>query len=67
MPNIMLNGELRELRAGITVIGLLETAGFSGRKVAVEINQEIVPKSAQAERVLAEGDRVEIVHAMGGG
>jgi sulfur carrier protein len=67
MPNIMLNGELRELQAGITVIGLLETAGFSGRKVAVEINQEIVPKSAHAERVLAEGDRVEIVHAMGGG
>ena len=67
MPNILLNGESRELRAGITVVDLLQAAGFAGRKVAVEINREIVPKSAHAERLIAEGDRIEIVHAMGGG
>ena len=67
MPNILLNGEPRELRVGINLTDLLETAGFGGRKVAVEINREIVPKSRHAERVLTDGDRVEIVHAMGGG
>ena len=67
MPNILLNGEPRELHAGITLISLLEAAGFAERKVAVEINREIVPKSLHGERVLNEGDRVEVVHAMGGG
>jgi len=67
MPKILLNGEPRELRVGINLIDLLETAGFGGRKVAVEINREIVPKSCHADRILADGDRVEIVQAMGGG
>ena len=67
MLNILLNGEPRELHAGITLINLLEATGFAGRKVAVEINREIVPKSLHGERVLNEGDRVEVVHAMGGG
>ncbi|MGH8090100.1 MAG: sulfur carrier protein ThiS [Rudaea sp.] len=67
MPNILLNGEPCTLRAGITLINLLEGAGFAGRKVAVEINREIVPKSLHGERVLNDGDRVEVVHAMGGG
>ncbi len=67
MPNILLNGEPRELHVNVTLIDLLQTAGFAGRKVAVEINREIVPRSAHAERVLADGDRIEIVQAMGGG
>ncbi|HEY8010362.1 MAG TPA: sulfur carrier protein ThiS [Rudaea sp.] len=67
MLNILLNGEPRELHAGITLINLLEAAGFAGCKVAVEINREIVPKSLQGERLLNDGDRVEVVHAMGGG
>ena len=39
----------------------------AGRRVAVEVGREIVPRSAHATRVLAEGDRVEVVHALGGG
>jgi sulfur carrier protein len=64
---IVLNGEHREFAAPLTVAGLLEAAGFGGRRVAVELNREIVPKSQHAARALADGDRVEIVHALGGG
>jgi len=46
---------------------LLDQTGFGQRRVAIEINREIVPRSAHAQRVLREGDRVEIVHALGGG
>jgi sulfur carrier protein len=67
MLNIVLNGQPLALPGNTCVTDLLEGAGFAGRKVAVEINREIVPKSAHAQRMLAEGDRVEIVHALGGG
>ena len=50
-----------------TLGGLLASAGYVDRKIAVEINREIVPKSQHAHRIAARGDRVEIVHAMGGG
>lgn len=67
MLTIQLNGETRETPKGTSVASLLEAAGYADRKVAVEINREIVPKSLHGERVLHEGDRVEIVHALGGG
>lgn len=56
-----------DLPAGCTVAGLLEGQGLSGRRVAVEVNREIVPRSAHASRALVAGDRVEVVHALGGG
>jgi thiazole synthase len=64
---ITVNGEAREIAAAMTVAGLLESLGLDGRKVAVERNLEIVPKSAYGEISLGEGDRLEIVHFIGGG
>lgn len=64
---ITLNGESRDIDAVRTVADLLAHAGYAGRRVAVELNRAIVPRSEHASRTLAEGDRVEIVHAIGGG
>lgn len=64
---IHLNGEPRRLAGPCTVAQLLEAAGFGGRRVAVEVNGGIVPRSAHASHALHAGDRVEIVHALGGG
>ncbi len=63
----MLNGEMREIGTARTVLELLDLAGYAGRRVAVEVNRAIVPRSEHAFRALADGDRVEIVHAIGGG
>lgn len=64
---IQLNGEARELDRDCTILGLLVSEGLAGRRVAVEINGEIVPRGRHDTHVLQEGDRVEIVHALGGG
>lgn len=64
---IVLNGSPRAVPPACTVAGLLGEAGYGARRVAVEVNGEIVPRSAHAGRRLAEGDRVEIVQALGGG
>lgn len=64
---ILLNGAPRTVPAGCSVAGLLRDAGHGERRVAVEVNGTIVPRSAHASRALAEGDRVEIVQALGGG
>jgi len=65
--HIHLNGEARELPAPMTVAELLDAAGYSLKRVAVEINRDIVPRSRHASHRLCEGDRVEIVQAIGGG
>lgn len=64
---ITLNGEARTLDAPVTVAGLLAKLGFDMRKVAVERNEEIVPRSVYAETALSDGDALEIVHFIGGG
>ena len=64
---ILLNGERHSIPGPCSVAGLLAEAGFGERRVAVEVNGGIVPRSAHASHALAEGDRVEIVHALGGG
>lgn len=64
---VLLNGEPRELAAPTTVAGLLALIGLDTRKVAVERNEEIVPRSAYAATELASGDALEIVHFIGGG
>jgi len=64
---ICLNGEAREVDAGIALAELLEQTGLGGHRVAVEVNGSIVPRSRHAEHRLSAGDRVEIVHALGGG
>ena len=63
---IQVNGEDREV-AATTIQGLVEELGFDIRKVAVERNLAIVPRSLHAETVLAEGDRIELVQFVGGG
>ena len=65
--HIQLNGEPFELPDGETVAGLLTRLELTGRRVAVELNLDIVPRSQHGETVLKEGDQVEVVHAIGGG
>lgn len=64
---IQLNGEPFELPDDQSVSDLLVRLDLTGRRVAVELNLDIVPRSQHATTRLAEGDRVEVVHAIGGG
>lgn len=61
------NGDPREVAPGCTVAGLIDALGLAGRRVAVAINRDVVPRSAFARRRLGAGDRVEILEAVGGG
>ena len=65
--SITVNGEAREVPAPATVADLLRRIGLDTRKVAVERNMEIVPRSAYAETALVAGDALEVVHFIGGG
>ena len=65
--HIQLNGETLELREGASVADLIERLELAGRRVAVERNLDIVPRSQYASTALADGDRLEVVHAIGGG
>ena len=67
MIAISLNGESKQLAAETTVVQLLQQLGYAGKRVAVEKNGEIVPKSQHALVRIAQGDRLEIVVAVGGG
>jgi sulfur carrier protein len=64
---LSVNGEPRRLGANASVSQLLETLELAGKRVAVEKNGQIVPRSRYAQTVLADGDRLEIVVAVGGG
>ncbi len=64
---IQLNGEPYELPAGESVADLLARLDLTGRRLAVELNRDIVPRSAHATTELSEGEHVEVVHAIGGG
>ena len=66
MVKLVLNGEDREVTAS-NVASLIDDIGLDGRKVAVELNREIVPRSLYLATGLADGDRLEIVHFVGGG
>jgi thiazole synthase len=65
--NVIINGEDRSIDGPVTVEQLLGNLGLDGRKVAVERNLEIVPKSQYADVAIDEGDKFEIVHFIGGG
>ena len=65
--NIILNGEQREIPDACSAKGLVDLLELGGRRIAMEVNLEIVPGSSYADHVLKEGDRVEVVHAIGGG
>ena len=64
---ITLNGKACQCKEPATVQSVIEQEELSGKRIAVEVNMEIVPRSEFATHLLQEGDRVEIVHAIGGG
>lgn len=64
---LTLNGEPYATAPRLTAADLVEQLGLSGRRIAVEVNEQIVPKSQLAATPLADGDHVEVVHAIGGG
>jgi thiamine biosynthesis protein ThiS len=63
---LQVNGDTRDVAAG-TILALVEELGLDPRKVAVERNLEIVPRSLHGETALVEGDRIELVQFVGGG
>jgi thiazole synthase len=65
--SIILNGDPRSIAPGTSIARLAEDIGLNPAKVAVERNLEIVPRSTLADVILADGDRIEIVHFVGGG
>ncbi len=64
---LSVNGEEREFDGPAALSCLVARLGLDCRKVAIERNLEIVPRSAYAATALAEGDQIEIVHFIGGG
>lgn len=68
MIDVHINGESRTIPAGSTVHSLLETLGLADREgTAVAVNMEVVPRGSHPVTTLQAGDRIEIVHAVGGG
>lgn len=65
--SVQVNGEKKELTAGLTVRQLLEQLGLNPARVAVEYNLQILPKAKWEETRVAAGDRFEIVQFVGGG
>jgi thiamine biosynthesis protein ThiS len=64
---VQLNGEARDFRDGVTIHDLVIELGLTQRRIAVEVNRDILPREAYAQRHLCEGDVIEIVHFIGGG
>lgn len=62
-----INGDAREFAGSLSLAALLEQLGMKADRVAVELNREIVPRPQWAETSLKDGDRLEIVHFVGGG
>lgn len=67
MIQLSVNGDRRQIAEGASVARLVEELRLGGKRIAVEKNGEIVPRSRYAETPLADGDRLEIVVAVGGG
>ncbi len=65
--DIEVNGKFVRLPDGSTVAHLLEQMALTGKRIAIERNREIIPKSQYADTVLKTGDRLEVVVAVGGG
>ena len=64
---ITINGVSRQFPAPLSVDALIEALGYAGKRIAIERNGEIVPRGRHADVLLAAGDRLEIVVAVGGG
>jgi sulfur carrier protein len=64
---VMVNGQPRRFEGPLAILAMLQRLELKGRKIAVERNGEIVPKSRHADTLVENGDRLEIVVAVGGG
>ena len=64
---ILLNGAATELPRDLTARELVERLELAGKRIAMEVNGEILPRSGYAAHKINEGDKIEIVHAIGGG
>ncbi len=65
--NLTINGESRVLSPAETLTALVEQLGMKSDRVAIELNREIVPREQWGQTALKDGDRLEIVHFVGGG
>ena len=65
--NITVNGENRSMEAGTSLAQLLQSLGLEDRRIAVEVNRDIVPRSEYGSFQLSDNDAIEIVNAIGGG
>lgn len=65
--NITVNGENRSMETGASLDQLLQSLGLADRRIAVEVNRDIVPRSEYGSFKLSENDTIEIVNAIGGG
>ncbi len=67
MITVFVNGAARQLNDNCNIAALIEELGYTGRRIALEKNGDIVPRSRYAEHALNDGDKLEIVVAVGGG
>jgi sulfur carrier protein len=67
MVTITINGERREFAQALAFAQLIEALGLAGKRIAIERNGEIVPRGQFAAHAISDGDRLEIVVAVGGG
>lgn len=64
---VLLNGEERRCQEGSTLIDLVDELGLGKRRIAIEVNREIIPRDEYATYHIQPGDQIEIVHFVGGG
>jgi thiamine biosynthesis protein ThiS len=64
---VQINGDEREFASELTLAALVERLGMNPQRVAIELNRAIVPRERWATTALQEGDRLEVVHFVGGG
>ncbi|MBT4261596.1 MAG: sulfur carrier protein ThiS [Thiotrichales bacterium] len=64
---ITLNGEEQNIADGATAADLVNSLELTGKRIAMEVNRTIIPRSRYEEHQLTDGDKIEIVHAIGGG
>ena len=67
MLTLQINGEQKQFSPDINVAGLVAAMALTGKRFAIELNGEIVPRSSHASTQLRDGDKLEVVVAVGGG
>ncbi|HET8705327.1 MAG TPA: sulfur carrier protein ThiS [Pseudomonadales bacterium] len=65
--SFQLNGESKQIESGKTLTDLVALLGLTGKRIAIEVNEEIIPRGEHASTQIQPGDKIEIVNAIGGG